>query len=77
MGQLLETGDEQWKYYFGFLGELPSDEELKTIKGIILPGSGASVYDNKVSWIPPLLDFIRRVMNEYPHIKLIGGCFGE
>lgn len=77
MGQLIENGDEKWQYYFGFNGEFPSDEELQTIKGIILPGSGVSVYNKTVPWIPTLLDFIRRVINEYPHIRIIGGCFGE
>jgi len=56
---------------------MPTIEDLQTIKVIIIPGSGHSSYNHTVSWIPPLKDFIRRVMNEFPHIKLIGGCFGE
>jgi len=77
MGQLMETGQEKWKFYTGFEYELPTDEDLQTIKCVILPGSGRSVYDKKVEWIPTVLEFIRKVMNQYPHIKIIGGCFGE
>jgi len=73
----MTTGDDKWKFFFGFNNELPSEEDLKTIKTIIFPGSGHSVYDESVSWIPGLKDFIRRIFNEYPQIKMIGGCFGE
>jgi GMP synthase-like glutamine amidotransferase len=47
------------------------------LKLIILSGSGQSAYDTSVSWIPGLKDFIRHVYKNYPHVKIIGGCFGE
>jgi len=28
MGQLMETGDEKWQFYYSFNEELPSEEEL-------------------------------------------------
>jgi len=78
MGQLMHTGDEKWQFYRGYEHELPSEEDLATIKTIIIPGSGHAVYnEHKVSWISPLKAFIRRVMNECAHIRIIGGCFGE
>lgn len=78
MGQLMNSGDEKWQYYRAFEYQLPSDDDLKTIRAIIFPGSGHAVYnEDKVAWIPPLKDFIRRILNEYPHIRIIGGCFGE
>jgi len=77
MGQLMDNGDEKWQFFFGFNHELPSEEDLKSLKAIIIPGSSHSVYNATVSWIPHLKDFIRNVINEHPHIKLIGGCFGE
>jgi len=40
MGQLRTSGDEQWKYYIGFEHELPSEEDLKTLKLIVFSGSG-------------------------------------
>ena len=78
MGQLMNTGDEKWQFCRAYEHELPSEEDLKSAKAIIFPGSGHAVYnEHKVSWIPPLKDFIRRVINECPHIRIIGGCFGE
>jgi GMP synthase-like glutamine amidotransferase len=77
MGQLMETGDEKWKFFNAYEYEFPSDEDLATIRTIIFPGSSRSAYDTSVSWVGEVKDFIRRVMNEYPHIKIIGGCFGK
>jgi len=73
----MKSGEEKWKFFFGCDHELPSEEDLKTLKAIIIPGSGHSVYNANVSWIPLMKDFIRSILNEHPHIKLIGGCFGE
>lgn len=77
MGHLIETGDECWKHYFGYSLDLPTEEELSTIKTIIFSGSGYSVYEENVSWIPVVQDYIRTIIRDYPNIKLIGGCFGE
>jgi hypothetical protein len=78
MGQLINSGDEKWQFYRAFEYELPSDDDLKSIKAIIFPGSGHAVYnEHKVAWITDLKHFIRRILNEHPHIKIIGGCFGE
>lgn len=73
----MSSGDEKWQHYHGFRGYYPTDEELSTIKLIILPGSGHAVYNLNIEWIPKLQAFIKRVMNNYPHIKWLGGCFGE
>jgi hypothetical protein len=40
MGQLRTNGDEKWKYYIGFEHELPSEEDLQTLKLIVFSGSG-------------------------------------
>jgi hypothetical protein len=40
MGQLRTSGNEKWKYYIGFEHELPSEEDLKTLKLIVFSGSG-------------------------------------
>jgi len=77
MSQIRTSGDESWKFYIGFEQELPSEEDLKTLKLIILSGSGQSAYDTSVPWIAPLKEFIKNVYVNHPHIKLIGGCFGE
>lgn len=73
----METGDEKWSFHIGYELDFPSEEELKTMKYLIIPGSCRSVYDSTVSWIPAVKEYIRRVFNDYPHIKIFGGCFGE
>lgn len=73
----METGEEKWNFYNAYNHELPSEEDLKTLKAVIIPGSSRSAYDNTTTWIPEIKDFIRTVLNEYPNIKLVGGCFGE
>jgi len=73
----METGEEKWKFYNAYNHELPSEDDMKTLKAVIIPGSSRSSYDNTTTWIPVVKDFIRTLLNEYPDIKLIGGCFGE
>lgn len=73
----MKNGEEKWIFHKAYHHDLPSDEHLKTLRTVIIPGSGHAVYNANVSWIPEVKDFIRRVITEYPHIKIIGGCFGE
>jgi hypothetical protein len=40
MSQIRTSEDEAWKFYIGFEHEIPSEEDLKTLKLIILSGSG-------------------------------------
>ena len=44
---------ERWVEFKATRGELPNDELLKKSSAIILPGSGASAYDDK-EWIKNL-----------------------
>lgn len=57
--------------------EFPTEEALRTIKGLILPGSYHSVYHSHVTQIEPFKRFIRKIYYEYPHIKMVGICFGH
>ena len=68
---------EKWKAYNGYLEILPTDEDLKTIKVLVFPGSGFSVYDEKNKFVEIVGEFVRKVYNEYPHIKMFGSCFGH
>ncbi|KAF5381610.1 hypothetical protein D9615_005476 [Tricholomella constricta] len=57
--------------------EYPSDEQLDAYyDGIIYTGSAASAYED-IEWINKLVAFSARVVNEKPHIKIIGICFGH
>ena len=46
-------------------------ENIDDYQAIILTGSAASAYDN-LDWINRLVDYIRDVGTNKPHIKLIG-----
>jgi GMP synthase-like glutamine amidotransferase len=70
------TGQEKWRFYIAYKGQLPTKEELKRFKVIVFPGSGRAVYDDKVAWIKDLVEFVQKVYTDYPRIKMIGGCFG-
>jgi len=67
---------EHWRFYKAFEGEFPTDEELKNMKGIIIPGSGNAAYDTTVPWYKELFECIRKINRVYTHINLLGICFG-
>jgi GMP synthase-like glutamine amidotransferase len=67
-GQNVGKNDpEKWGFFNVFDFNLPSDEELKHLKAIIIPGSEASACDHaKVSWMTILAKFIVKIYTEYP-----------
>ena len=66
-----------WKSYKIYNMEFPSEEDLQSLKALILPGSYHSVYEPDLPQIEPYKRFIRKVYIEYPNIKLVGVCFGH
>lgn len=68
---------ESWRFYKAYERELPSDEELKKLKGIIIPGSSFSAYNANVDWYQGLFELIRKVHDHHPKINLLGICFGS
>jgi GMP synthase-like glutamine amidotransferase len=67
---------ENWRYYRAYEGDLPTDEELKKIKGIVIPGSSQSAYDTHLPWFGPVIELINKIVKEYKQINLLGICFG-
>lgn len=51
-------------------------ENIDDYRAIIMTGSAASAYEN-LEWINRLVDYVRDVATNKPHIKLIGICFGH
>lgn len=47
------------------------------MKAIVLPGSVHSSYDDSIAWIKELVEFIRMVYKDFPHVKFQGVCFGH
>ena len=48
------------------------------IKAIIFPGAHFSVYQDEThDWIRQLKEFAKMVFYDFPHIKMVGICFGH
>ena len=78
MGGIGGSDVEQWGVYNVYDFHLPSEKELSQMKAIIIPGSAHSVYDlEKTPWLPVLIRLIQKIYESYPHIKMIGICFGS
>ena len=67
---------QRWGYYNAFDSQLPPAEILHKVKGIVFPGSRFSVYED-LPWIKELMEFARLVRRDYPHVRMVGICFGH
>ena len=68
----LDEGDF-WEFYHGFEGEFPSNEELKSLKGIIIvDGSGINTTDQR-NIIDGWILFVNYVLNEINPKREING----
>ena len=76
IGMFMDEG-EVWKTYRPFEFYLPTDEELKSLKGLLFSGSYLSAHDTSVDWIGNMNAFIKNVYENYPHVRMYGGCFGH
>ncbi|KAL7412376.1 class I glutamine amidotransferase-like protein [Mrakia frigida] len=59
--------------------EFPEDRgfEKGGFDAVMITGSAHCSYDDvKNPWIPKTLAFIRKIASEYPHVRIIGTCFG-
>ena len=63
--------------YLAYKHEVPSKEDLKSIKAIIFPGSARAVYDKSNTFVETVSEIIRDVLENYPETKLFGSCFGH
>ncbi|KAF9524926.1 class I glutamine amidotransferase-like protein [Crepidotus variabilis] len=56
--------------------EYPSSQDEDQYDCMMLTGSAASAYEN-LEWINILVDYVARIAESKPNIKLIGICFGH
>ena len=75
MGGSGGSNTEIWANYNVFDFHLPSEEELKQMSAIIIPGSVDSVNGDQ-SWVPLLLRFVKNVYTHHKQIKILGIAFG-
>ena len=72
---LFRRAGEQWIHYNAAIDEFPSEEQMRNVKAIIIPGSSSSVYDPHEG-IGKLKQWIRDFDKKYPRVRMMGICFG-
>ena len=72
---LFRRSGEKWLHYNAAIDDLPSEEQMKSVKAVILPGSSSSIYDEHEG-IDKLKQWIRYFNAKYPDVKMLGICFG-
>ena len=74
----IDPEEERWSFYNVYDFQYPSEAELSKLRAIIIPGSDCSVLDlDKIPWMAHLAAFIKKVYEDFKHIKLLGISFGH
>ena len=73
-GILREKG-ERWLNYAASEHQLPTDDELKKLKGIVISGAGHAAYDDS-PFHGKLAEVLQKAYKDHPQLKLLGICFG-
>lgn len=56
-------------------GDIPTVDHLTHIDAVIIGGAGAYSATDDYDWTPPLLDFVRRIVDR--ELPLFGSCWGH
>ncbi len=58
--------------------ELPCFEEIASgaLKGVVITGSSTACYDTS-KWTLTLKEWITKVSIGFPHVKILGACYGH
>ena len=67
---------ERWLDYSIANTQFPTDEELTKLKGLVIGGASHSAYDESYPFHKELYKFLLRTSIEFPHLKVLGVCFG-
>ncbi|CAA90455.1 class I glutamine amidotransferase family protein, conserved in fungi, bacteria, plants [Schizosaccharomyces pombe] len=83
---LLQSGSEYYSTEWNLVtktyevyknpNDYPQKEDFPNINAIIITGSKASATSD-APWIKKLISFVKDVLFKYPHIKIVGLCFGH
>lgn len=72
---IFKRSGEKWIHYNAANDEFPTEEQMKSVRAIIIPGSSSSIYD-KHEGIDKLKHWIKDFDVKYPKVKMLGICFG-
>ncbi|CAI2369289.1 unnamed protein product [Moneuplotes crassus] len=67
---------ETWKVYHCFDGEYPNEDELKSLKGLVIPGNEDDP-DDDFEYLVKAKEMIKLIHTDYPNIKVFGSCAGH
>jgi GMP synthase-like glutamine amidotransferase len=65
---------ESWAFYN--IPQLPTDEALEQLEGLVITGAKYAAYDMEVPWMATFHALIKRIIEHYPRIKILGICLG-
>jgi GMP synthase-like glutamine amidotransferase len=66
-----------WKTYHCFDGEYPNENQLKSLKGVLIPGNVDSPLDDSLPYLVEFKKFIKILYSEYRHIRIVGSWAGH
>ncbi|GAB4819031.1 hypothetical protein N2152v2_006077 [Parachlorella kessleri] len=72
--RLLRDEGEEWKLFFVYDGDFPTEEELQTFDGFVITGSVGDAFGQE-DWLVKLRGLVRRVADS--QTRLLGVCFGH
>jgi GMP synthase-like glutamine amidotransferase len=65
---------ESWAFYN--IPQLPTDEALAQLEGLVITGARYAAYDMKVPWMATFHSLLRRVICQFPRLKVLCICLG-
>lgn len=65
---------DTWSFYN--IPQLPNDEVLAQLEGIVITGAKYAAYDLEVPWMGNFLKLLEKVVHNFPRIKVLGICLG-
>ncbi|EFN51189.1 hypothetical protein CHLNCDRAFT_141352 [Chlorella variabilis] len=66
--------EEEWQLFFAFQGQLPSEQELDALSGVVITGSVADAFGDE-DWLRDLRRTVRAAMDQRKQV--LGVCFGH
>jgi len=72
---ILKQKGERWLNFAASEYQLPTDEELTKLKGLVISGAGHAAYDNS-PFHEQLATVLQKAYKDHPQLKILGICFG-
>jgi len=74
---LFRKNQENWSYHIAADNDFPDHDTLSKTKALIMPGSLLHIYEPGYPHFKKVQEFLKRILTDYPKIKILGICFGH